>query len=188
MKLTPKQELFISEYKMSDEEISAQWVIKGLIAIYLQSEKHSDKKYSAWLIKRLKPTIKIIGLEKLLDIEELNKLALEKQDDIEKILEFAQERQRQKRKDFSLTDEEWLEAIEYFESSCAYCGDSEGKLTYDHFIPFSKGGNFTKDNIIPCCIKCNSSKKNKDFKEWYRSKSFYSEGREKQIMDYFKMI
>ena len=33
--------------------------------------------------------------------------------------------------------------------------------TRDHVIPISKGGNNTKENIVPACGSCNSKKKDK---------------------------
>lgn len=47
---------------------------------------------------------------------------------------------------------------------CAYCGEP-GTAT-DHVIPLSRGGSNTTDNIVPCCIPCNSSKRNKLPREW----------------------
>jgi 5-methylcytosine-specific restriction endonuclease McrA len=43
---------------------------------------------------------------------------------------------------------------------CRYCGN-EGtlsSLTLDHVIPRSKGGKFTWENIVACCLDCNSKK------------------------------
>ncbi|AMQ06604.1 hypothetical protein AZE41_12075 [Sporosarcina psychrophila] len=48
-------------------------------------------------------------------------------------------------------------------------------MTYDHFIPFSKGGSFEQDNILPCCSGCNSSKNNSDFERWYEKQDFFNE-------------
>ncbi len=57
-----------------------------------------------------------------------------------------------------LTEAQWLELIEEFGGCCAYCGSSSRALTRDHVIPVSKGGTHTKDNIVPACRSCNSSK------------------------------
>ncbi|MCK4464389.1 MAG: HNH endonuclease [Bacteroidales bacterium] len=35
--------------------------------------------------------------------------------------------------------------------------------TKDHVIPISKGGDNTKENIVPACQSCNSKKFNKIF-------------------------
>jgi len=82
---------------------------------------------------------------------------------------------------------DWKEALEYFDNKCAYCGSEKGTLEMDHFIPLSKGGEFTKNNVIPSCKTCNCSKNNKYFKEWYHKQEFYSEEREKKICKYLNI-
>ena len=89
--------------------------------------------------------------------------------------------------DFSKKD--WEDCKNFFKNDngdleCAYCGKILKRATQDHFIPLSKGGNYTKDNIIPVCISCNSSKCDKDFEEWYKTKIFYSEKRKQKIYNY----
>lgn len=46
---------------------------------------------------------------------------------------------------------------------CAYCGNifSDGKLTRDHIIPSSRGGQNTWMNVVACCSHCNKVKDNK---------------------------
>ena len=87
---------------------------------------------------------------------------------------------------------EWLEAKKIFNNSCAYCGmtkeehkiEHNQRLHQDHFIPLSKGGGYTKDNIIPACRSCNSSKRDTYFKEWYSQQEYYSTEREQKILEY----
>lgn len=43
---------------------------------------------------------------------------------------------------------------------CIYCGSSK-KLTIDHVLPKSRGGNNGWLNLVACCIKCNLQKGNK---------------------------
>ena len=55
-----------------------------------------------------------------------------------------------------LTIEQWTEALEYFNHSCAYCG-----LLYqviEHYIPLERGGGTTVSNCVPACTMCNVSK------------------------------
>jgi 5-methylcytosine-specific restriction endonuclease McrA len=59
-----------------------------------------------------------------------------------------------------------------FDNQCVYCGSKE-KITIDHFIPISKFGADKIENIVPACIKCNSSKNNKSPEDWFRSKTFF---------------
>lgn len=61
----------------------------------------------------------------------------------------------------TLTADEWREIMEQHDYHCAYCGKPFSEslpVTQDHVIPLSKGGNHTKDNVVPACKPCNSSK------------------------------
>ncbi|MDA8745000.1 HNH endonuclease [Rubripirellula amarantea] len=44
--------------------------------------------------------------------------------------------------------------------TCQYCGKNEptNKLSLDHVIPRSHGGPTTWENIVCCCLRCNSRK------------------------------
>ena len=46
---------------------------------------------------------------------------------------------------------------------CMYCGKevSRNKFTFDHVIPKSRGGKTNWQNIVCCCLKCNSKKDNR---------------------------
>jgi len=83
----------------------------------------------------------------------------------------------------TFTKEQWTDCKKHFSDSCAYCG-SKTKLEQDHFIPLSKGGEYTKDNIVPSCKKCNVTKSNHDFEFWYYEQPFYSKSREIKIFNY----
>jgi len=43
---------------------------------------------------------------------------------------------------------------------CQYCGKSlpRQEITYDHIVPKSQGGVTTWENIVICCLACNSRK------------------------------
>lgn len=68
-----------------------------------------------------------------------------------------------------------------FDNKCAYCLKN-GKLTNDHFIALFRGGSDVISNIVPACLRCNSSKNNRDPKEWYFAQSFYSKKQWKAIL------
>lgn len=82
------------------------------------------------------------------------------------------------------TIQQWEECKKAFDYKCAYCGNKR-KLTQDHFIPLKNGGEYSKNNILPVCPSCNSSKQDNNFFEWYPRQKFYSRKREKHILDYF---
>lgn len=87
----------------------------------------------------------------------------------------------------TFTIEEWEECKSYFDYECAYCGKKR-KLEQEHFVPVSKGGGYTQDNIIPACSKCNNNKRAKVFEDWYSEKEFYSKEREDKIFEYLNSI
>ncbi len=75
----------------------------------------------------------------------------------------------------TLTADEWKQALDYFGGRCAVCGRppkdlfSTHTIAADHWIPVSKGGGTTADNILPLCHGldgCNNSKLNKDPETW----------------------
>lgn len=61
----------------------------------------------------------------------------------------------------TLTAQEWVDILKEYKFKCAYCGKEFtlfDKATKDHVIPISKGGNNTKENVVPACQSCNSKK------------------------------
>ena len=50
---------------------------------------------------------------------------------------------------------------------CKYCGEkvNQQNVTLDHFIPQSKGGDNSKDNLKTCCLVCNGIKSGKTYEE-----------------------
>jgi len=64
----------------------------------------------------------------------------------------------------TLTSQEWLDILKQYDYKCAYCGckfDENNPPTRDHVIPISKGGDNTKENVVPACQSCNSKKRDK---------------------------
>lgn len=60
-----------------------------------------------------------------------------------------------------LTKSEWDTILESYKYSCGYCGDQYARITIDHAIPLSRGGLHSAENIVPCCLSCNSTKSDK---------------------------
>jgi len=79
-----------------------------------------------------------------------------------------QEQTRRARKESlpaTLTVEEWKDICTSWDNKCAYCS-SDNTLAQEHIIPVIKGGGYTKENILPACRSCNSSKGVKDMDIW----------------------
>lgn len=83
----------------------------------------------------------------------------------------------------TLTSTQWETIKSHFGNSCAYCG-KELPLEQEHFVPLTKGGEYTHNNIIPACRSCNNSKHVTSFFEWYPRQKFYSKEREDAILSY----
>lgn len=185
--LTEKQSEFIKEYRASRKPLNPEYVMKGFITLFLEDRTDKNRQHTAWLINRIKPQYYLPNMDELLDMQEIKQLAYQWQSKIDMAKKFAQKRRHERRGDFALSEDEWIQTVTYFNGCCAYCG-SASKITYDHFVPFSKGGSFTQGNIIPACKSCNSSKNNNDFKEWYSKQPFYSEERQRDIVEYIEDI
>lgn len=78
----------------------------------------------------------------------------------------------QMHKKHHITEQELQILYDYCNHCCMYCGmpeqeaiDIYGKRLFkDHFV---NDGNNTIDNCILCCNGCSSSKRDKDFFDWY---------------------
>lgn len=71
----------------------------------------------------------------------------------------------------TFTREDWAQCLEWWNGCCAYCGTQQGfwtKITADHFIPLSAdcSPGTVRENMIPACLSCNSSKHTRDATEW----------------------
>lgn len=84
-------------------------------------------------------------------------------------------------RDFTI--EQWNETKRHFGFCCAYCG-RKVKLEQDHLIPVTKGGPYTKTNILPACRACNNSKNNAYIDEWYPVQKFFTQARLDKINSY----
>lgn len=60
----------------------------------------------------------------------------------------------------AFTEHDWGRMLELYEGRCLSCGKKEPeiKLTVDHIVPVSSGGEHTWGNIQPLCFNCNRRK------------------------------
>lgn len=95
-------------------------------------------------------------------------------------------RARKKQLPSTLTYDEWMDTLDRFDHSCAYCS-VRGDQQQEHFVPVSAGGGYTQMNIIPACRECNGSKNDKYFEDWYTEVSDASADRIAKIITHFNM-
>src|ERR687884_1811259 len=48
---------------------------------------------------------------------------------------------------------------------CVYCGTASGRLTLDHVVPRSRGGESVWENVVTACAPCNHRKGNRTLEE-----------------------
>ena len=72
-----------------------------------------------------------------------------------------------KKEDYFNDPKERILIFERDNCTCQYCGEKVTKdnATLDHYIPQSKGGKNTKDNLRTLCLVCNGIKSSKAFEE-----------------------
>lgn len=83
---------------------------------------------------------------------------------------------------FNWTLEDWNRCKEYFKNKCVYCQAEEVILTQDHFIALNNincPGTVIL-NMVPACVKCNSSKQDKNPYDWCTEEAIV------EIEKYFK--
>ncbi|OKL37357.1 HNH endonuclease [Domibacillus mangrovi] len=191
MNLTEKQKVFIDHYYATLDEKNSiatiEEMVEVFVVLYLEANDDDKRERVAYSILTMHSAIELIDLDELLDVDELYEHAAARQKKVKNGPIAAQEKRHRHRGDFSLTDAEWENAVCHFNNECAYCGKKE-KLTFEHVVPFSKGGSFGKENIIPACSTCNSSKNDLDYDHWYRNQPFYDETREQRIMTYLSLM
>lgn len=103
--------------------------------------------------------------------------------EIRRINEQSREAMKRNLKN-TFTVEDWEDCLDFFNNECAYCGRSDIELSQDHVIPISKGGEYTKENIVPACKHCNSSKNNRDLDYYYELTDEFTYERYKKILNW----
>ena len=61
---------------------------------------------------------------------------------------------------------EWLAVLVAAQFRCTYCKTQSDHMTMDHVIALSRGGAHSLANVVPACMSCNISKRDKTVEEW----------------------
>lgn len=69
----------------------------------------------------------------------------------------------------TITLADWRAIVAMHDGNCVYCGEKR-RMTMDHIVPLSRGGEHSAMNIVPACKSCNSSKGSKLLHEWLRER------------------
>jgi len=66
-----------------------------------------------------------------------------------------------------------------WEYKCAYCEDAATSL--DHIVPRFKSGASNRNNLVPACRRCNSTKASSEVETWYLQQEFFTQARMEKI-------
>lgn len=102
---------------------------------------------------------------------------------------ISKEKQRSPGENVNYTVDDYRDALIQFGDRCCYCGAKEGRkkdtrFDREHFVPLSRGGKTTRNNIGPACPKCNRSRGNMRLFDWFRAQPFYTEKRARKIVEW----
>lgn len=177
-KIAIKQREYYFKNKERISEYNKSWRIKNL-----DHRKEYQRKYREKNAQRLK-------LYKIENREHIRIVQREYRKNNPEVKRISEHKRNALKRNLpnTLTLKQWMDIKQCFNNKCAYCGKTDNSgLTQDHFIPLSRGGEYTVNNIIPACKSCNSSKGNKDFFEWYEVQSFYDEKRKLKIIKHLNI-
>lgn len=85
-------------------------------------------------------------------------------------------RDHQKRAGTPFSKSVWDIVCQKYKNSCIYCGSPE-KITVEHRLPVSLGGDNTFRNLAPACLSCNSGKRNKtedEYRDWRTARGLFT--------------
>ena len=91
-----------------------------------------------------------------------------------------------------ITNEQWLEMMNFFDWKCAYSGiefSSHNKnkdRTIDHIIPLSEGGEHAIWNCVPMYANYNYSKRASNMEDWYIEQDFFDIDRFLKIYEWIE--
>jgi hypothetical protein len=68
---------------------------------------------------------------------------------------------------------------EEWDYECGYCGNPATSL--DHIVPRFKSGSSNRNNLLPCCRRCNANKASSSMEQWYMQQDFFTQARMERI-------
>ncbi|MCM3109985.1 HNH endonuclease [Lederbergia lenta] len=160
------------ECRECTKERSSQWAKNNIEEYRASAKKYKDKPQSV-----------INSREYLKKYRENGKLRKWQRNNKDKVQVY----QKQHR-NHDITDEEWFSCLDFFERACAYCGLSEQEQLTIYNESLHKehvahdGSNYV-DNCVPSCTKCNTSKSDRDFNDWFNENNpTYSKNRLEKVI------
>ena len=70
---------------------------------------------------------------------------------------------------------DWVEVLELFGNSCAYCGAKDALLDLDHLVAMHLGGDNAPGNVVPACRLCNAQKSRRTLEDFCKVRGITAE-------------
>jgi len=74
------------------------------------------------------------------------------------------------------------EIYKFWDHCCGYCGAPATSL--DHIVPRFRSGSSNRNNLLPSCQKCNSTKGSTKMEDWYLVQDFFCGDRMQRIKEW----
>ena len=72
-----------------------------------------------------------------------------------------------------------------WDHKCAYCDEQATSL--DHIIPRFKSGSSNRNNLLPCCKRCNANKASSKMEDWYQQQDYFTTVRMNKIQAWMQL-
>lgn len=68
---------------------------------------------------------------------------------------------------------------------CGYCDEQATSL--DHIVPRFRSGSSNRNNLIPCCKRCNANKASTKMEDWYQQQAYFTDARMDRIKAWMQL-
>lgn len=170
--LKPLEDFFARKSGSSDGRMSSckacktkaiyEWREKNKAALTLYQRDYYRRPEQTEKVKAYHQTERAKKLGRARDAKRADKKKAWRQNNVDACRIYSRNKHAKRKLAINATAEqikpaEWHDIVKAYRGCCYYCG-TKAKMTMEHMTPLSKGGNHTKENIVPACMPCNRQK------------------------------
>lgn len=72
-----------------------------------------------------------------------------------------------------------------WDHKCGYCEEQATSL--DHIVPRFRSGSSNRNNLLPCCKRCNANKASSKMEDWYQQQDYFTNVRMNKIQAWMQL-
>lgn len=72
-----------------------------------------------------------------------------------------------------------------WDHKCGYCEEQATSL--DHIVPRFRSGSSNRNNLLPCCKRCNANKASSKMEDWYQQQDYFTTVRMNKIQAWMQL-